>query len=102
MLALFPALATLASLYGLIADPKVLSDSAASLQGVVPGGGMDIITGQLKSLASSPPKALGIGLMIGLATSLWSANAGVKALFEALNVVYKEKEKRSFIRLTLL
>jgi membrane protein len=102
LLALFPALATLVSLYGLIADPKVLSDSAASLQGVVPGGGMDIITGQLKSLASSPPKALGIGLIIGLATSLWSANAGVKALFEALNVVYKEKEKRSFIRLTLL
>jgi membrane protein len=102
LLALFPAMATLVSLYGLIADPKTLSDSAASLQGVVPGGGMDIITGQLKSLASSPGKALGIGLVIGLATSLWSANAGVKALFDALNIVYKEKETRSFVRRTLL
>ena len=32
-------------------------------------------------------------------TSLWSANAGIKALFDALNAVYQEKEKRSFIRL---
>jgi membrane protein len=31
--------------------------------------------------------------------SLWSANAGIKALFDALNAVYQEKEKRSFIRL---
>jgi membrane protein len=31
--------------------------------------------------------------------SLWSANAGIKALFDALNAVYQEKEKRGFIRL---
>jgi membrane protein len=31
--------------------------------------------------------------------SPWSANSGIKALFDALNVVYEEKEKRSFIQL---
>jgi hypothetical protein len=31
--------------------------------------------------------------------SLWSANSGIKALFDALNAVYKEKEKRSFSKL---
>jgi len=34
--------------------------------------------------------------------SLWSANSGIKALFDALNVVYEEKEKRSFIRLNAI
>jgi len=30
--------------------------------------------------------------------ALWSANSGVAALFDALNVVYGEKEKRSLLR----
>ena len=30
--------------------------------------------------------------------ALWSANSGVAALFDALNVVYSEKEKRSLVR----
>jgi membrane protein len=30
--------------------------------------------------------------------ALWSANSGVAALFDALNVVYGEKEKRSLVR----
>ena len=39
--------------------------------------------------------------MIGLATALWSANAGVKAMFDALNIVYEAAEKRSFVALNL-
>ena len=31
--------------------------------------------------------------------ALWSANAGMKAIIDALNVVYDEKEKRSFVKL---
>jgi membrane protein len=102
LLALFPALAMLVSLYGLIADPRTLSSTVSGIGGVVPGGGMQIITDQLKALASSPHKALGIGLLVGLATSLWSATSGIKALFEALNVAYNETEQRSFIRLTVI
>jgi membrane protein len=34
--------------------------------------------------------------------ALWSANAGMKALMDALNVVYDEKEKRGFIKLNLV
>ena len=33
---------------------------------------------------------------------MWSANSGIKALFDSLNVVYEEEEKRSFIRLNAL
>jgi membrane protein len=102
LLALFPAMAALVSLFGLVADPKTLSDNVASLSGVMPGGGMQIITDQLKSLASSPPKALGLGLVIGLGTSLWSANAGIKSMFDALNAAYHERETRSFARRTLI
>ncbi len=102
LLAIFPAIAALVSLYGLFADPKTVSDQLATLSGVVPGGGMDIIKDQVTRVAANGGGKLGLGLAIGLATSLWSANAGMKALFDVLNVVYDEHEKRGFVRLTLV
>jgi membrane protein len=52
-------------------------------------------------IASKGGGALGLGLVIGLATALWSANAGVKSMFDALNIVYEAEEKRSFFALNL-
>jgi len=101
LLALFPAVASFISIYGLFADPAKLTDQLQNLGGIVPGGGLDIIKAQVTSLTSSSNKALGFGALVGLATSLWSANAGMKSLFGALNVVYHEKEKRSFLKFTL-
>ncbi len=102
LLGLFPALAALVSLYGLFADPASIEQQVAALNGVVPGGGMQIVGGQLHSLAAQGHQALGLGLIVGLAISLWSANQGIKALFDSLNVVYNETEKRSFLRLTAI
>ncbi len=101
LLALFPAIASLISIYGLITDPTSLADQLKGLTGIVPGGGLDIIKAQVSALTSSGHQALGFGVAIGLATSLWSANAGMKSLFDALNVVYHEHEARGFVRLTL-
>ena len=39
---------------------------------------------------------------MGLCVALWSANAGMKAIFDALNIIYDEEEKRSLIRLNLV
>ncbi len=102
LLALFPALAAMVSLYGLFADPSTIQQNLNTIGGVVPGGGMQIISDQLHALASKGNGALGFGLILGLLTSLWSANAGIKALFDALNVVYEEHEKRGYVHRTLL
>ncbi|MBV9784395.1 MAG: YihY/virulence factor BrkB family protein [Acidisphaera sp.] len=102
LLAIFPAIAALVSLYGLFADPATVSDQLSAIAGFVPGGGMDIIKDQVTRVAANGKAKLGFGLVIGLGTSLWSANQGIKALFDALNVVYHEPEKRSFFRRTLL
>jgi membrane protein len=102
LLAIFPAIASLISIYGLVADPATIGKHLSLAAGVVPEGGMQIISEQVKTLTSQPQKALGLGLIIGILTSLWSANAGIKSLFDALNAVYDEKETRSFIRRTLI
>jgi membrane protein len=102
LLALFPGLAGLISLYGLIADSGTIGQHLSSLEGILPEGGMQILREQLQELTSQPPQKLGFATVASLAISLWSANGGVKAMFEGLNAVYEEHEKRSFIKLNAI
>ncbi|WP_243370638.1 YihY/virulence factor BrkB family protein [Microvirga solisilvae] len=101
LLAVFPAIAALVSIYGLFADPATIQDHLNTMSGVLPGGALEIIGEQVKRIASKGGGALGFGFIFGLAISLWSANAGMKAVFDALNIVNDEEEKRSFVRLNL-
>jgi membrane protein len=99
LLAIFPGLAGLISLYGLFADSNTIRQHLDSLAGILPEGGLQILREQLEQLTSQPPQKLGFATVASLAVSLWSANGGMKAIFDALNVVYQEKEKRSFVKL---
>jgi membrane protein len=99
LLALFPAIAALVSIYGLFADPSAIVGHLDAISRFVPGGAIDVLHDQLTRLAAQGSTALGISFLIGLVVSLWSANSGIKALFDALNVVYEEKEDRSFVKL---
>ena len=56
---------------------------------------------EMTRLASKGGTTLGIGFLIGLAISLWTTNSGVSAIFDALNIVYDEKEKRGTLRFYL-
>ncbi|WP_028032530.1 YihY/virulence factor BrkB family protein [Chelativorans sp. J32] len=102
LLALFPALAAFVSLYGLVSDPVTVADHIAFLGGLLPPTVIDVVRQQLQSLVTEQDRSLGIGFLIGLAVALWSANNGIKALFEAMNIAYDETEKRGFIHLNLL
>jgi membrane protein len=102
LLALFPAITALVSLYGLLTDPATINDHLLLLQGVVPEDTIDILKEQVTRLTQTSNSALGFGFLLGLAVALWSANAGMKAIFDALNVVYDEREKRGFLKLTLV
>ena len=102
LLALFPAIATLISLYGLIADPSTIAGQLQAAEGVIPEGGLEIIKQQVASLTANGHQALGFGVAFGLLASLWSANSGIKSLFDALNICYHERETRSFLRRTLI
>jgi membrane protein len=101
LLALFPALAALVSIYGLVADPATIQEHVNDLSGYVPAEMLTLVGDQLKRLSTAENNALGFGFVFGLLFALYSANNGVKALFDALNVAYDEEEKRSFIQLNL-
>jgi membrane protein len=102
LLALFPALTAFVSLYGLIADAGTIADQMARLQGFLPAGATEFLGDQVNRISSGGGTKLGFAFIISLALAVWSANAGVKAIFDALNVAYGEDEKRGFFRLNLV
>lgn len=102
LLALFPALTAFVSTYGLFADPAVVARHVASLARLLPEGGLVLIQDRLESLVGQDRGALGFGFVTGVLFAYWSANNGMKALFEALNIAYGETEKRSFLWLNLI
>jgi membrane protein len=101
LLAIFPAIAALISIYGLFADPSSIASQSDAASGFLPGDALNILREQMERIAQARG-TLGFAFLIGLLISLWSANGGMKALFDALNVVYGEKENRSFIWLNIM
>jgi membrane protein len=99
ILALFPAIAALISIYGLIADPNQVEQQVQAASDFLPQEVMTIIEGQMQSVASHPAQALGLGVAAGILFALWSATKGTKSMITALNIVYEEEEHRGFFKL---
>jgi len=99
LLSIFPAVTALVSSYGLFADPATISANLQTLATMLPEGSFQIVEDQVGRVVSKGNTTLGATFLLGLLLAIWSANAGVKSIFDALNVAYEEREKRSFIRL---
>jgi membrane protein len=102
LLALFPALAAFASLYGFIATVGDVRRQLLLIAGVLPAGAVSVIGDALTRLASTDSSTLGLAFATSVCVSIWSANAGAKAVIDALNVAYEAKERRGFIILNLV
>ena len=102
LLAIFPAITAFVSLYGLFAKASTISDHLTLAAGVIPSGGVEIIQEQINRITAKGDARLSLAFAFSLGLALWSANAGMKAVIDALNVTYNEKEKRGFIKLNLI
>jgi membrane protein len=102
ILAIFPAIAALVAIYGLFSDPSTIARHLDQLGGFLPGGAIEVAREQLTRVSSKGSQTLGLTFLIGLGTSLWSANAAMKSLFDTLNIVHDEEEKRGFIKLNAI
>jgi membrane protein len=102
LLAIFPAITALVSCYGLFANPATINANLQTLALMLPEGSYQIIQDQIARVVSKGDTELGATFLFGFALAIWSANAGAKAIIDALNVAYEEREKRGFIRLNLV
>lgn len=102
LLSIFPAITALVSAYGRFFNAATITSNISLLHDVVPGNMLSIIQEQANRIASNSGSALNLGIVVGILVSLWSTMSGVKAMIDALNVIYEQKEERSFIKLNLL
>jgi len=98
LLALFPALAALVSLYGLFADPDQVAQQVTDLTGTLPEEARSLITDQLERVTERE-QGIGVTLAVSVAAALWAASSGVKHLIGAVNAAYDEHETRKFLKL---
>ena len=98
LLAVFPGIAAIVSLYGLFADATTIGKHLSLLSGFLPGGVLQLIAEQITVISRQGSGTLGTSFLVGLLIALASANSGMAALFDALNVVYDEREKRSLVQ----
>jgi membrane protein len=102
LVALFPAIAAGVSCYAIFANAAAITNHLSIVSDIVPAGGLDLLGGEITRIAAKSDGRLTIGFIVGLGIALWSANAGMKAIFDALNIIYDEEEKRGIIRLNLV
>src|SRR6185437_685620 len=82
LLSIFPAMSAFVSLYGLVASVGDAERQIGRMAGILPAGAINVIGDELTRLASSNQGALGLAFGASLVISIWSANAGVKALMD--------------------
>ena len=97
LLAIFPGLAAFVALYGLFSDVAEAQRHLQVLSLILPGSAVTFFGDQMIRMAEAQKGGLSLTFIIGLLTSIWSANGAVKALITGLNIAYEAEERRSFV-----
>jgi membrane protein len=100
---IFPGLAALVSIYGLVGDPSDVSRQIAPFAGLLPPEAMKLLTDSLQGfIKSSADSHVSLALVTSLAIALWSARAAMASIMVGLNIAYEEVDRRSFVVQTLV
>ncbi len=101
-LAVFPAIAAIVSIYGLLTDPGTVQQHLAELTSVLPKDAHDLLAEQLSGLTKRSDSTLSLGAFIAIVAAIWSAKKGANALIEGMNIAYHEVDDRGFFKKTLV
>jgi membrane protein len=102
LVALFPAIAAGVSCYALFANAATIGNHLSIAADIIPASTLDIMGTEISRIAAKSDGRLTFGFILGLGIALWSANAGMKAIFDALNIIYDEEEKRGLVWLNVV
>ncbi len=97
--ALLPMLALLVMLLGVFNATGLVAEGMSQLGAVLPADATELIDHQLTSIATTHDQgAFGVGVIVSALVALWGASGAMRRVMEALNVVHRAEETRSFIR----
>lgn len=101
-LAFVPMIAAVVLVYGLVGDPNAVVAGLERLRGFLPGDVVQVARPQLLSAINAEAETKGLGLLIALGVALYGAMNAAFSLLSAMNLIYEEPAKRSFVRTFLL
>jgi len=99
MLALIPAMVALVSIYGLVSNPREVTEQAAELTENLPPETAAFLQSQLVGVAGSAQPGLGVGALVGIALALWSTSGATAALIKAIGIAWGDRTKRSIVQI---
>jgi membrane protein len=98
LFSIFPLLIATVSIYGVFADPADVSRQMQTLEQFMPRDALGVISNELTGIVQNSSGSLGLSAAVSILIALWTASKGTKALMEAMNIAYNEKERRGFVR----
>ncbi len=97
MLALFPAIATLASLASLLFDADIVIRQIDALEGLAPAQPLAVVRDQTIALAGQAPGGATTTALVSMALSLFWASRGIDNLVSGINMAHAEVETRNLL-----
>jgi membrane protein len=102
LFAFVPALTSVILIYAWVSDPVAVTEHIEKVSRLMPAETQEILRDQLTALASKASSTLGVGAIGSLLLSLFMASKGSKAIMEAMNVIYNEREGRGLIKFNVM
>jgi membrane protein len=96
MFAVFPGIAAIIAIFGLLADPIIVSEQLGLMEGIIPPDAYDLFANQIQRLLLARSDALGWATIVSIALALWSSRAGVSALMGGLNAIAGTPPRNGF------
>jgi membrane protein len=98
MLAIFPALIAVVTVYALVSDPTQVSEQVAPVIRALPSDVGMLLDHQLSDAVKANHGGLTAGLVASLLGTLWAASGGVNALTRGLGIIMQAPRARSALR----
>ena len=95
MLAIFPGIAALIALWGLMSDPQVLIDQLDAIESILPPDVVRLIASQINALSNASGDQLGCAGLLSTLFAIWSARSGVASLMLGLNAIHDRQNRGS-------
>lgn len=84
---IFPGIAAVIAIFGLMADPVVIAEQLTLMEGIIPPDAYRLLSNQVNGLVNAGSGTLGWATVVSITLALWSSRAGVSALIGGLNAI---------------
>ena len=99
--AIFPAVAALIAIFGLLADPTVIETQLVMMEEIIPVEAYELLREQLNLMLATRPETLGFATLLSTFVALFSARNGVASLILGLNQIYGRPNRNGLRQLAV-